>query len=292
MAKELGMSPRSLIKNVPNKTQQWKAPVKEWIRDLHEKRFAGRPHTAPPAHPPIAGARAGAPLSPEIRDWDRLLSRIPLGQDWVQFQDLLLEDLTGPVTAGEIEEHNFMMLWRQKICRLTAEFVAAEAAKIPWVSKIVLMGSAAVPLKKEVPAFGRFHQSNIAVWRKCRDVDIALWVTECADVNPLRKARNRAITTAQQETDGGTNVPDHQIDMHLLEAGTDRFLGVLCAYAECPKGKPECLVPGCGAVAFLQQYADFAFDLAVIRPDRSRILFERKTLPAENPYNADDDVPF
>lgn len=39
MAKELGMTPRSLIKNVPTPNQQWKAPVKVWIRDLYEEKF-------------------------------------------------------------------------------------------------------------------------------------------------------------------------------------------------------------------------------------------------------------
>lgn len=42
MAKELGMSPRSLMKNIPSQTQQWKAPVAIWIQDLHEKRFSKR----------------------------------------------------------------------------------------------------------------------------------------------------------------------------------------------------------------------------------------------------------
>ena len=36
-AKELGMNPRKLIKNIPSKSQQWKAPVKYWIRELYEK---------------------------------------------------------------------------------------------------------------------------------------------------------------------------------------------------------------------------------------------------------------
>jgi hypothetical protein len=45
MARELGMGPRNLTKNVPSSTQRWKAPVSEWIQDLYEKRF-GRP--APP----------------------------------------------------------------------------------------------------------------------------------------------------------------------------------------------------------------------------------------------------
>ncbi|WP_059105389.1 hypothetical protein [Shouchella shacheensis] len=39
MAKELGMKPKSLLKNIPSPTQQWKAPVKVWIRDLYEKKF-------------------------------------------------------------------------------------------------------------------------------------------------------------------------------------------------------------------------------------------------------------
>ena len=38
MAKELGLSPKSLMKNVPDSSQQWKAPVRDWIRDLYEKR--------------------------------------------------------------------------------------------------------------------------------------------------------------------------------------------------------------------------------------------------------------
>ena len=38
MAKDMGLNPRSLIKNIPSKTQQWKAPVHEWIRELYEER--------------------------------------------------------------------------------------------------------------------------------------------------------------------------------------------------------------------------------------------------------------
>ena len=38
MAKELGIGPRSLIKNIPTPTQRWKAPVEDWVRDLYEKR--------------------------------------------------------------------------------------------------------------------------------------------------------------------------------------------------------------------------------------------------------------
>jgi len=40
MAREMGLNPRSLIKNIPNESQQWKAPVSVWIQDMHEKRLA------------------------------------------------------------------------------------------------------------------------------------------------------------------------------------------------------------------------------------------------------------
>jgi hypothetical protein len=38
MAKEMGLNPRSLIKNIPNKSEQWKAPVSVWIQDIYQKR--------------------------------------------------------------------------------------------------------------------------------------------------------------------------------------------------------------------------------------------------------------
>jgi len=38
MAKEMGLNPKSLIKNIPNEKQKWKSPVKEWIEDMYEKR--------------------------------------------------------------------------------------------------------------------------------------------------------------------------------------------------------------------------------------------------------------
>ena len=38
LAKKLGLNPRSLIKNIPSKSQPWKAPVKDWLREMDEKR--------------------------------------------------------------------------------------------------------------------------------------------------------------------------------------------------------------------------------------------------------------
>ncbi|MBI2319892.1 MAG: hypothetical protein HYU75_23565 [Betaproteobacteria bacterium] len=54
MAQELGLSPTSLIKNIPSSKQQWKAPVEEWVRGIHEKR-----HRAASRRPP--GGTGAAP---------------------------------------------------------------------------------------------------------------------------------------------------------------------------------------------------------------------------------------
>ena len=38
LAKKLGLNPKSLMKNIPSPSQQWKAPVKIWLREIEAKR--------------------------------------------------------------------------------------------------------------------------------------------------------------------------------------------------------------------------------------------------------------
>jgi hypothetical protein len=46
MARELGMSPRTVIANhASTRQEQWKAPTAEWIQKLYQKRF-GKPKAA------------------------------------------------------------------------------------------------------------------------------------------------------------------------------------------------------------------------------------------------------
>lgn len=47
MAKDLGLSPRSLIKNIPSPKQRWKAPVEDWVHAIYEKRFGARARRGP-----------------------------------------------------------------------------------------------------------------------------------------------------------------------------------------------------------------------------------------------------
>ena len=60
MAKRLGISPQSLMKNSPSPSQPWKAPVKEWIHQLYADRF-GR-------HPPVRDSAEPSPSEPSCDD--------------------------------------------------------------------------------------------------------------------------------------------------------------------------------------------------------------------------------
>jgi len=51
-AKELGLSPKVLMKNIPSPSQKWKLPVKLWIAELHEKRFGRTRQARPPSGGP------------------------------------------------------------------------------------------------------------------------------------------------------------------------------------------------------------------------------------------------
>ncbi len=64
MAKELGLNPRSLIKNVPSPRQRWKVPVEDWVRGMYQRRY-GRSLPGKATSSPSAGPDAsGHPRSP------------------------------------------------------------------------------------------------------------------------------------------------------------------------------------------------------------------------------------
>ena len=95
------------------------------------------------------------------------------------------------------------------------------------------------------------------MWHECDDIDLALWLSDLADLNRLRRAYAKALRV--QFNSDGIGVATHQIDVFIMEPGIDRNLGRLCAYNTCPRGKIACHVPGCGDVRFLQQHNDFAW---------------------------------
>ena len=88
-------------------------------------------------------------------------------------------------------------------------------------------------------------------------------------------------------------VPHFQVDVYILEPGTDRYRGRLCDYGECPKAHKEaCLVDGCGAQPFLRQFRDYTFDRVEFWDAPKEILFERDPSSESRPWtDGPDKIP-
>jgi hypothetical protein len=70
-------------------------------------------------------------------------------------------------------------------------------------------------------------------------------------------------------------VADHQVDVFLFEPGTDAYLGRLCTFNRCPKSRPECAVPNCGATPFLRQFPDFEVHADILANVGRAVLYSR-----------------
>jgi hypothetical protein len=173
-----------------------------------------------------------------------------------------------------IEEENRFILERQRQFRRAADVIADAWMAFPEVRAIAVTGSVARPLWKEVPRFREFRRRGIELWHECKDLDLAVWLDSQDRLGELRRSRDLALKRAY-ESGVGIGVVGHQVDVFLFEAGTDRYLGRLCAFNQCPKGKPECRVPGCGAVPFNKKVPDFEPDADFLAAVRSAMLYER-----------------
>jgi hypothetical protein len=160
------------------------------------------------------------------------------------------------VRKSEIERDNHFLLERQRQFRAAADVVAEAWMAFPEVHAIALIGSVARPLWKEVPRFREYRRRGVELWHECHDLDLALWIESQDRLGELRRARDHALRKAY-DAGKGIYVVGHQVDVFLLEPATNRYLGRLCSFAQCPKGKRECLVPGCGAVPFNQVIPGF-----------------------------------
>lgn len=174
-----------------------------------------------------------------------------------------------------IAEQNEAMIDLQARFRIAADCVAGELAQLPHVRRVVLIGSVASPLKMEVPRFSEFRNAGIPVWHECMDVDLAVWVSDPTNLRSLQQARSTALK--QLLADHNIGVAHHQVEIFVMEPGTDQYLGRLCTFSSCPKNKSECRVPGCGAFRFLQQHADFRFDVQALSPERCICLYDAET---------------
>lgn len=103
---------------------------------------------------------------------------------------------------------------------------------------------------------------------------MALWIDSQERLGGLRRAANRALRAAY-EAGTGISVVGNQVDVFLFEPGSDRYLGRLCKFNQCPKGKRDCLVPGCGAIPFNKRIAEFTPHTDLLAPASHAMLYKR-----------------
>ena len=175
---------------------------------------------------------------------------------------------------AKIEDQNRYLLKRQREFRLAADVVTDAWMKFPEVQAVAVIGSVAGPLWKEVPRFSEFRREGIEVWHECSDLDLAVWIDSQHRLGNLRRAGALALRAAF-EAEAGVSVVDSQLDVFLFEPVSDRHLGRLCRYNECPKGKRDCQVPGCGEIPFNKRIDGFRPYADILAPAAHAMLFQR-----------------
>ena len=289
MARELGFKPKSLIKNIPSPSQRWKAPVSEWVRDLYEKKIASRKQAR------------GAPATPAVRNqviefrnpehpWPdkphipELVLYDPPDFEGDEDEDVdaawdkyAFQDSFGPPeepSEEDIGEQNTRMLRSQCLYRWAAQSIAVAMSELPEVQRVAAFGAVAQPLEMEVPRFREFRRYRIEVLHECADLDLAVWTANLPGLKELKRAMSSGLSVVENTAWGG--VANHQVDIHVFDAGGGAYRGRLCAFGQCPKPrKMQCLVPGCGAQPFLQQFEKYRFHSARFEGEPKVTLFDR-----------------
>lgn len=175
---------------------------------------------------------------------------------------------------SKIKEQNEALLRLQREFRMAADVVTAAFMDFAEVCSVAVIGSVAQKLWKEVPRFSDFRRARIEVWHECSDLDLAVWLDSQDRLDQLRRALARSLTAAFH-AGMGVSMPANRVDVFLFEPGSDRYLGRLCRYSTCPKGKLDCRVPGCGTIPFNKVVEGFRPHADIVATAGDTMLYER-----------------
>lgn len=76
---------------------------------------------------------------------------------------------------------------------------------------------------------------------------------------------------------GVAGVAPHQAEVFLIEPITNKYLGRLCTFAQCPKpDKLECKTPGCGNYRFMQIQENFKLRPDALDDSASLLLYKKQ----------------
>jgi len=177
-------------------------------------------------------------------------------------------------STDRLKQDNAHLLRTQRHFRRAADAITDAWSSFPQVVVIAVIGSVAKPLWKEVPRFAPYRRRGVPLWHECKDLDLALWLDDLTVLGELRRAKAAALR-AEHERQQDFGVADHQVDVFLFEPGSDAYLGRLCHFNRCPKSRPECAVPGCGATPFMRQFPEFEVDGDILADVEGSMLYTR-----------------
>ena len=177
-------------------------------------------------------------------------------------------------SIDRVNKDNAFLLRTQQQFRRAADVITEAWSVFPHVLSIAVIGSVAKPLWKEVPRFAPYRRLGIPLWHECKDLDLALWLEDLIDLGALRRSKAVALRS-EHEKQPDFGVADHQVDVFLFEPGTDVYLGRLCNFNRCPKSRPECAVPGCGATPFMRQFPNFEVHADILSNVEKATLYTR-----------------
>ncbi len=152
-------------------------------------------------------------------------------------------------------------------CLEIAKLLAEQISKNPSVQKVALFGSVA-----------KYHLKLSEKKKNYKDIDIAIWLNSMDELPLLR--RTRALTCAQYSKTHNIGFADHELDIFIMEANSEKFLGFLCYFNKCPKYsgkflKDDCSAKGCGDSPFLKQYLHFSLDPKALDKEKIIILYDQ-----------------
>ena len=285
MAQELGLE----AKNIQNRFHETRSSpdqlLLEWIEDVFLEKF-GRCFPLDESAMPALQAEHPSDDIFTI-DEDKILNDylnehgiVPGSDDepdWYGEVGHLIEEAekNTPVTRGEIAREDRLMLVRQDQFRKAARLLTKKLADMPPVRKVVLFGSVALPLWKEVPRHSRMHSRRIKIFHECQNIDLAVWVSTPSIADTIRRAHS-AVVNELLDNEVHFQIAHHFFSTHLIDQATGKYHGMVCHYGQCPKRQKEaCRVPGCGEHKFVRVLPEFQLKPERLHMLNSQILFER-----------------
>ena len=171
-----------------------------------------------------------------------------------------------------VAEEDVAAVARQLMFRRVADLTARAWAKLPGVEAIGVAPPVVGLLKREMPYWRR--RRGEPSLQSLQTLDMVVWLSQTDHLRGFQRAFGNVLNdlTAQRVNRG---MASHFLSATVIDAKWLDYRGVVCLFATCPKRKPACEVPGCGAVPFLRRYLDWGAEEAQAQAAEALVLWRR-----------------